>query len=210
MHAFVPFLVKHSYCGIFALLGLGFLGLPMPDETIMACAGALVAKGILGFPQTMMAAFAGTACGVTIEFLLGRYFGYPFLEKYACKMRINPNHLHKAEAWYGRYGKFALFVGYFIPGIRHMTAIFAGISKMPFRLFATFAFTGGFLWTLTFVSMGYFLGEEWKHVAAFSHRYIVPLIIIAIVIAALIVYLKMKNGKNEAKGCKSEAENESR
>jgi membrane protein DedA with SNARE-associated domain len=121
MQCILPFLIKYSYIGIFAALELGILGLPIPDETLLALAGFLVFKGTLSYPYAVMAAFTGTICGISIGYFMGRYFGYPFLEKYSTKMRINPEHLHKAEEWYGKYGKFALFIGYFIPGVRHLT-----------------------------------------------------------------------------------------
>ena len=59
---------------------------------------------------------------------------------------------------------FALVICYFIPGLRPLIAIFAGIVVMPYRVFAMHTFAGGFLWTVTFVTMGYYLGNDWKFV----------------------------------------------
>jgi membrane protein DedA with SNARE-associated domain len=176
-------------------LGLGILGLPIPDETLLALAGFLAFKGNLSFPHAVMAAFAGTICGISIGYLLGRGFGHPFLEKYSTKMKIDPEHLHKARMWYSRYGKFALFIGYFIPGIRHLTAIFAGISVMPYKVFALYSCAGGLLWTMTFVTMGYYLGENWKLVYTYSYRYILPIVIVATVIVLLANFLLTINRK---------------
>jgi membrane protein DedA with SNARE-associated domain len=195
MQCILPFLIKYSYLGIFAALGLGILGLPIPDETLMALAGFLAFKGTISYPNAIMAAFAGTICGTSIGYLMGRYFGHPFLEKYSARMRINPEHLHKTEKWYGKYGKLALFIGYFIPGVRHLTSIFAGIAEMPYRVFALYAFAGGLLWTMTFVTMGYYLGDKWKHVYSYSYHYILPFAILAIVIYLLINFLKTDNRK---------------
>ena len=195
MQCILPFLIKYSYLGIFAALGLGILGLPIPDETLLALAGFLVFNGTLSYPNAIMAAFAGTISGISIGYLLGRGFGHPFLVKYSANLRINPEHLHKAEEWYGKYGKFALFIGYFVPGVRHLTAIFAGIAVMPYKTFAMHAFAGGLLWTVTFVTMGYYLGEKWKHIYIYSHRYFLPLALIAIVIFLLIIFLRTNSRK---------------
>jgi len=195
MQCILPFLIKYSYLGIFTALGLGILGLPIPDETLMALAGFLAFKGTLSYPHAVMAAFTGTICGISIGYLLGRGFGHPFLEKYSAKLRINPEHLHKAEEWYSKYGKFALFIGYFVPGVRHLTAIFAGIAVMPFKVFAMHAFSGGFLWTVTFVTMGYYLGEKWRLVYTYSYRYILPFAIVAIVVFILINFLRTDSRK---------------
>jgi membrane protein DedA with SNARE-associated domain len=137
-------ITKYSYCAIFIALGLGILGLPIPDETLMAYAGFLAFQGKMNYLLTIMAAFLGTSCGVTIGYSLGRTFGNPFIKKYADRMHVHPNDIREAEKFYNKYGRFALFIGYFIPGIRHLTAIFAGTSLMPYGTFALFAYTGGF------------------------------------------------------------------
>jgi membrane protein DedA with SNARE-associated domain len=110
---------------------------------------------------------------------------------------VNPDEIQNAEKFYNRYGKFALFVGYFIPGVRHLTAIFAGTSLMPYRTFALFAYLGGFFWTITLVSLGYFLGEKWRHVYMYSHRFIIPLVLLSIVVLIIGTYWKTVNAKSK-------------
>jgi membrane protein DedA with SNARE-associated domain len=61
---------------------------------------------------------------------------------------------------------------------------------MPYKVFALHAFAGGLLWTVTFVTMGYYLGEKWKHVYSYSYRYILPIAIVAIMIYFLINFLR--------------------
>jgi undecaprenyl-diphosphatase len=55
-------------------------------------------------------------------------------------------------------------VGYFIPGVRHLTGYVAGASELSFSNFALFAYTGAFCWAATFITLGYFLGEQWNDV----------------------------------------------
>jgi membrane protein DedA with SNARE-associated domain len=157
----------------------------------------LVFQGKLNYLYTLLVAFAGTSCGVTIGYALGRTFGNPFINKYASKMHMNQDDIRHAENFYNRYGKFALSVGYFIPGVRHLTAIIAGASLMPYRTFAWFAYTGGFLWTMTMVSLGYFLGEKWHHVYMYSHRFIMPVALFSIIVLLMVVYWKTVKVKNE-------------
>jgi membrane protein DedA with SNARE-associated domain len=190
MHSLLLSITKYSYLEIFIALGLGILGLPIPDDTLMAYAGFLVFKGKMNYLYTIMVAFMGTSCGITIGYGLGKAFGNPFIKRYASKMRVTPDDIQDAESFYNRYGKFALFIGFFIPGVRHLTAIFAGASLMPYRTFALFAYTGGFLWTITLVSLGYFLGEKWHHVYMYSHRFIIPLVILSIIVLSIGIYWK--------------------
>ena len=197
MHSLLLSITTYSYFGIFIALGLGIVGLPVPDETLMAYAGFLVFQGKLNYLYTILVAFAGTSCGITIGYILGRAFGNPFIKKYASKMHIKPEDIQHAENFYNRYGKFALFIGYFIPGVRHMTAIFAGASLMPYRIFALFAYTGGFLWTITLVSLGYFLGEKWRHVYMYSHRFIIPFVLLSIIVLIIGIYWNTVKIKKE-------------
>jgi membrane protein DedA with SNARE-associated domain len=197
MHFLLLSITKYSYLEIFIALGLGIVGLPIPDETLMAYAGFLVFQGKLNYLYTILVAFMGTSCGITIGYFLGRTFGNPFIKRYAAKMHVNPDDIQDAEKFYNQYGKFALFIGYFIPGVRHLTAIFAGTSLMPYRTFALFAYTGGFFWTITLVSLGYFLGEKWRHVYMYSHRFIIPLVLLSIIVLIIGIYWNTVKVKKE-------------
>jgi membrane protein DedA with SNARE-associated domain len=190
MHSLLLSITKYSYFEIFIALGLGIVGLPVPDETVMAYSGFLVYQGKLNYLYTILVAFAGTSCGITIGYVLGKTFGNPFIKRYASKIHVNPADIQNAENFYNRYGKFALFIGYFIPGVRHMTAIFAGASLMPYLTFALFAYAGGFLWTITMVSLGYFLGKKWHYVYMYSHRFIIPVVLVSIVVLGIAIYWK--------------------
>jgi membrane protein DedA with SNARE-associated domain len=190
MHSLLLSITKYSYLEIFIALGLGIVGLPVPDETLMAYAGFLVFQGKLNYLYTITVAFMGTSCGITIGYVLGKTLGNPLIKRYAAKVHVNPDDIHNAENFYNRYGKFALFIGYFMPGVRHLTAICAGTSLMPYRTFALFAYTGGLLWTITLVSLGYYLGEKWHHIYMYSHRFIIPLVLLSIIIIIIYIYWK--------------------
>ena len=110
-------------------------------------------------------------------------------------MIVNPDDIQKAVNFYNRYGKHALFIGYFIPGVRHLTAIIAGTSLMPYRIFALFAYPGGFLWTITLVGIGYFLGEKWHHVYMYSHRFIILAVFLSVAFILIRIYLNASKGK---------------
>lgn len=188
MHSLFLIITKYSYLEIFIALGLGIIGLPLPDETLMAYAGFLVFQGKLNYFYTVLVAFMGTSCGITIGYILGKAVGNSFITRYAHKIHVSPDDIQKAKDFYNRYGKFALFMGYFIPGVRHLTAILAGISLMPYRTFSLFAYTGGLLWTITLVSVGYFLGEKWQHIYMYSHRFIIPVVCLSVIFLIVKIY----------------------
>ena len=190
MHALLLTITKYSYFGILAALGMGILGLPIPDETLIAFVGFLVYEGKLNYVYAFAACFIGSLSGVTLGYILGRTIGYRLIKRYSIRLNVNPDHVQNAKKFYLRYGKFALFVGYFIPGVRHLTAIFAGSSIMPYPVFAAFAYPGAALWAIVFMNLGFFLGEKWHRVSAYSNRYIIPFILIVALFLAIAIYWK--------------------
>ena len=105
MHSLLVNITTYSYFGIFVALALGILGLPIPDETLMAYAGFLAFQGKFNFLYSVMVAFVGTSFGITFGYVLGRRFGNPIIKRYSAKMYINSEHIQNAERFYNRYGK---------------------------------------------------------------------------------------------------------
>jgi membrane protein DedA with SNARE-associated domain len=155
------FLAHYGYFAIFGLLMLGIVGPLIPDETILVLAGAAVHAGRMAMVPAIAAGFLGSLCGITLSYTLGRTGAVLVLEKFGPFQKHVGRHMPKVHEWFDRYGKWALFFGYFIAGARHFTALAAGISKLSWHEFALFAYPGGFLWVVSFVSIGYFVGESW-------------------------------------------------
>jgi membrane protein DedA with SNARE-associated domain len=109
---------------------------------------------------------------------------------------LAPAQVDTVQAWYHRYGTYTLLVGYFLPGVRHLTTYMAGWSKLPLPSFALFAATGGLCWSSAFIALGYGLGNEWKRWSGSAHRLGVlafPLVLIAAVLVVLIVQRRARS-----------------
>jgi membrane protein DedA with SNARE-associated domain len=193
MHAFLLLIIKYSYVGIFIALGFGIIGLPVPDESLIAYTGFLSSQGKLDVVILLPVLIAGTSLGITVSYLLGRYSGRYLSGKYNKRSSINAAHLQNVKDFYGKYGGFALLIGYFIPGVRHLTAIFAGMNFMSYRRFAFFAYIGALLWTATFLTLGYWLGHQWHLVSHFSNRILIPSAIGLTLGLFLLLYLRNKD-----------------
>jgi membrane protein DedA with SNARE-associated domain len=155
-------LLHYGSFTLFILLALGIIALPVPEETLMVLAGVLMDKKQLGILPTMLAAYGGSICGITISYLLGKKIGHYFIVHYGKFIGLREHHLHKVEDWFTRFGKWTLFVGYFIPGIRHFTGFSAGMmASFNFQTFALYAYTGAIFWASTFLAIGYFSGSYW-------------------------------------------------
>ena len=138
-------LAHYGYVALFTLLVLGIVGLPVPDEALLLLAGYLVFTHELALAPTLAAAGLGSLCGITLSYALGRLIGRSVVHGLGRWVRVDPAHLARMQAWYVRGGKYLLLVGYYIPGVRHLTAYVAGALQLAPPVFALFAYTGGFL-----------------------------------------------------------------
>jgi membrane protein DedA with SNARE-associated domain len=185
---------QYGHLAVFCLLVLGIVGLPVPDETLLTFSGYLVYRGQFHFLPTVLTAYAGSVCGITISYTIGRTGGLFLIHKYGPYVHFTPERLARVHNWFERLGRWALFFGYFMPGVRHFTALVAGSSELEPHIFASFAYSGGLLWVITFVSLGYFLGEHWSHITDQVNG-VLLWITIALVVAGLVVWW-VRSGNN--------------
>ncbi len=164
----------------------GIIGLPIPDETLMTFSGCLVFTGQLSIAPTIISAFLGSISGITVSYLLGRSGGYVLILRYGRWIHITQEKIDRVHEWLEHRGRWGLFVGYFIPGVRHLTALVAGTSRMRYSVFAAFAYSGGLVWSASFITAGFFLGKEWQKVAASIQQW--SLIAIPVVGGILLLY----------------------
>jgi membrane protein DedA with SNARE-associated domain len=149
---------------LFGLMALGIVALPVPDETLMVIAGILMYKNKLDPISTIVAAYCGSIVGITVSYWLGRTAGKYILARYGSFFGLTELKMDEVRQWYKRMGKWSLFFGYFIPGIRHFTGFFAGMAKLPFTIFALFAYMGAVLWVSTFLAVGYYIHHYWTQI----------------------------------------------
>jgi membrane protein DedA with SNARE-associated domain len=199
MESLFAWITHYGYVGIFAMLMLGIVGVPVPDETLLLFTGYLIFTHELQPLPAFLAAFLGSICGISVSYTLGRTLGFYLITRLGRYIHLEPEKLDHVRAWYERKGKYALIVGYFIPGIRHLAAYVAGSSKLPLPVFATFAYLGGMLWTASFVTAGYVLGDEWARLSASIHRY--ALIVAGVVIVtAGVAFLLIRRRRHPVAG----------
>jgi membrane protein DedA with SNARE-associated domain len=176
---------RYGYPAIFCLLTLGIVGLPVPDETLLTFTGYLISSHRMKPAPAFVTVLLGTMCGITLSYFLGRTFGLALIHRFGKYIHLTEARLAKAHAFFERAGHWSLTFGYFIPGVRHFTAYAAGVSYLEPHLFALFAYLGAFLWTSTFLSLGYFLGNRWQEVSSRIHEHLVMACIVTGVLMVL-------------------------
>lgn len=190
----LQWVATYGYFAIFSLLVLGIVGLPVPDEFLLASCGFLVFKGDLQLVPTLLAGFAGSACGISCSYMIGRTVGWKFLHsRWGRFLHVKEDHIERVHLWFEKIGHWALMAGYFIPGVRHFTAIVAGTSKLEYRSFALFAYSGAAIWVSVFVFIGYHFGKNFRAIldAVEGHLRTASVILVVLILAyVLFRYLR--------------------
>ncbi|AGK98063.1 putative membrane-associated protein [Clostridium pasteurianum BC1] len=186
---------QYGYIALFLSLLLELIALPLPGETLMSYCGYLVYRGKLSWSISILTSSLGAIIGITISYIIGKTLGANFFNKYGSYVHMKPEKLKKVSSWFETYGSKLLIFSYFIPGVRHITGYFAGITKISFKKFAINAYIGGFLWSFTFITLGKALGSGWHRFHAYIRRYVI-LIAIVLVIIILIMFIYKYYKKN--------------
>ncbi|WP_433595616.1 DedA family protein [Lysinibacillus xylanilyticus] len=194
----VQSLIEHyGYFGIILILVGGIVGLPLPDEIFLTYVGYSVYQETLAHIPALISAIIGAAGGITLSYYIGYKFGLPLLRKYGSKVHITEQKIDFTKNLFKKIGPVLLLIGYFIPGVRHLTAYIAAINNYPFKKFAFFAYTGATIWTFTFITLGKVLGEKWHYVAFYLSHYSIYVIVLFIIIMSIVYFVfKRKNSPN--------------
>ena len=174
----------YGYLAIFVAMMFGIVGLPIPDETLLVFSGYLSTTAHLRLELVLLSGYLGAISGITASYLIGRYFGYGFLHKYGRWIHLTDEKLEKLHNWYERFGGWTLVFGYYIAGVRHVSAIVAGTSRLEYPRFAMFAYPAAILWVSVFVVLGRVLGEHWQEALLVVHRDILKISAVLAIVAA--------------------------
>lgn len=203
MHAFSAYflnLVDHfGYAGIYVVMTLANIGMPVGSEIVLPAAGALAATGHLSSAWIAIgAALAGELSGQSIGYAVGRYGGRPFVDRYGKYVRFHHAELDRVHGFFERYGSFAIFICRFVPFIRGIMGVPAGIAEMPLVPFYFWTFCGSLIFCAGFVLLGVNLGAHAAGVAETLRKYAILIAVAAVVAIALYFIIKSRRAKRAA------------
>ena len=181
--------VKHivetmGYPGVFILIALESTLVPIPSELVMPFAGYLAGRGIFSLPVIMIINSVAALVGSGICYFIGAKGGKPFLERYGKFFLLRQHDLEKTERVFAKHGKWVVLIGRFIPVVRHIISIPAGIARMPLKTFFLQTFIGSTIWGGFLILLGYYLGDNWEAVATKLKRF--DLVIGVLVVLAIL------------------------
>jgi membrane protein DedA with SNARE-associated domain len=188
---------QYGYAAIYVLLTLGIVGLPVPDETLLALTGFLVFKGKLLLAPAYLSALLGTVSGISLSFAIGRIGGHRLVSRFGRYLHVTPDRLAKVTSWFTHRGRWSLTIGYFIPGVRHLIALVAGGTTMDYRMFALFAYSGAVFWSALFIGAGYSLGEGWAEFPELMRKLAIGVFCVAIIGGGVFALLRSRREKQK-------------
>jgi membrane protein DedA with SNARE-associated domain len=158
-------------------------GVIVPGETLVIIGGVYAGIGDLWLPGVATVAVVGAILGDNLGYWIGRRFGRGFLERHGRKLFITPDRLAAAERYYGRHGGKTVFFGRFVPVVRSVGFIVAGVSHMPWKRFLIYDIAGATVWGIGHSLIGYALGEGYQR----WERYATPFGIALLVLLLLLI-----------------------
>lgn len=180
----------YGYVLVALFLAVEAAGVPVPGETALVTAAALAGRGTLSIFGVVIAGCLGTIAGGHVGYWIGLRGGTAFVEGHGKWIRLTPARLEKTHKFFEHHGAKTVLLGRFIAFVRSFVGIFAGISRMPARVFAAYNALGGAIWVLSFSVLGYAFGRNLPRLVHYIGRVSLLLAILIALVAGVVVAWK--------------------
>lgn len=190
-----------GYPGLFLLVLLESTLVPVPSTLVFPFAGFLAAKGVFSLPLVLVINSVGALVGSGIGYWVGAAGGKPLLLKYGKYLLIRRKDIERTEQWFANHGKATVLIARFVPVVRHIISMPAGIARMRLVPFFVQTFIGSTLWGGFLILLGYYMGEHWDTVANKIKRFDLVIgvtIVVAVLVIAVRFFLKRRRERGPA------------
>ncbi|MBS4217530.1 DedA family protein [Bacillus sp. FJAT-49711] len=194
----IEIMEKFGYIGILFLIAIENVFPPIPSEIILTFGGVMTTKTNLTVSGVVWFATLGSVIGAVVLYGIGHLININRLEKLVQKyghiLRLTKDDLQKADAWFAKYGIWTVFFCRFIPLIRSLISVPAGMAHMNFGLFLLLTAVGTFIWNIILVYLGAAVGESWEDIVQIMDVYsnIIYIVLVVIVIILAILFMKKR------------------
>lgn len=155
----------YGYVSLFIVMFLEVVGIPSLAESALIASGMQLHLGTFAAIPLLFAVIGGSVAGATVAYVLGRFLGRPFVERFGPKFGITPERLDYAEESFRKYGLAVIVIGKWLPGVQVLIPYLGGTNLMPFAAFSVYNFFGTVIWVLAFLIFGESLASLWQRIA---------------------------------------------
>lgn len=185
------FISRYGYYAIFLLILLENILPFVPSEIVLTFAGVLAAKSHISIWMLLIIATVASFIGLLILYyicsLVKEEKLYRFVDKYGKWIKLKGKDVERANAWFKKYGPIAVFICRFIPVLRVLITIPAGVNKMNIVTFATLSLIATTIWNFGLIYLGKSLSDNWHQILNAMHTY--SYVMYAIIAIALIYFV---------------------
>lgn len=199
-------IANHAVVAVFVLMAIDAV-FPAGSELVMLYSGVLAAGAVSGHE----AGFAGTTLSTGLEtyivlalvgtlgYLLGSIVGWliglrggrELIERRGRAFHLGPERFARAEAWFGRWGWWAVFLGRITPLVRSFISIPAGVFNTPFARYVVLTLLGSAIWCFAFAGAGWALGDSWQGLHD-SFRYVDYAVVVLVLLALAVLLVRAR------------------
>jgi membrane protein DedA with SNARE-associated domain len=179
------YLEHFTYAGLFVVLALCGLGLPMPEDVALLAGGYLVHRGITRYPLTLAVALLGVVSGDNSLFFLGRHFGSGIVRYFGISRPGSQNQIERIRGFMQRHGHRAIFYARFLAGLRALVYLSAGSFGVRPAVFLLYDLLGAVISVPIVVSLGYLFGKQLEMIVRYLGGFERLLLIVAVLCVAL-------------------------
>lgn len=195
----VDLINRFGYLGIFFLITLENIFPPIPSEVILTFSGFMTTESNLTIFGSVFFSSLGSVLGAIILYSIGNILHKDRLKKIVSGklgkiLCLNEKDIEKANNWFERKGNKTVFFCRFIPVVRSLISLPAGMAKMNLVKFIIYTLAGSLLWNFILIFLGNRVGKNWKVIVNLinSYSHIVLFMLIIIFIGLIIYYIKRK------------------
>lgn len=174
---------------VFAESGL-LIGIFLPGDSLLFAAGLLAAAGYLEFGPLALIVIIAAILGDTVGYWFGKNVGANLFNR-KDSLIFKQEYVERTQKFYKKYGGRAVALARFVPVVRTLAPILAGVGSMPYSRFASYNALGGVMWGGGMVALGFFLGA----IIPNSEKYILPISLVIVVISFLPIFWNLIRGK---------------
>ncbi len=195
---------KYGYIGVFLLIMIENVFPPIPSEVILLFGGFMTTYTKLNIVGMVVASTLGSIFGAIILYYIGKIFNKDRLKKIISGklgkiLRLKVSDIDNADSWFDNKGNKTVFFCRFIPLIRSLISIPAGMSEMPMVKFLLYTLFGSLIWNTVLIIVGSVVGENWTKIVGILDTYshiVVIILFIIVVIGIYFFYRKRSNKKS--------------
>jgi membrane protein DedA with SNARE-associated domain len=181
-----------GYTGLAFMMALESMIAPVPSEIVMPFAGYLVAQGRFTLLGGILASSLGTMVGSLIGYYMGKLGGYPLILRFGRYLLLDKGHLDFTMKWFDRRGEITILISRFIPVVRHLISLPAGIGSMNLVRFSIFTLVGGTVWNTFLLVCGIWLEERWALIHEYSREIDYVVLAVMMIVGSWWVYRQLK------------------